>query len=925
MLLLFHEAFPLEDNPKPLRVAKSNGDLMIGTTISHYKILEKLGEGGMGIVYKAEDMKLDRIVALKFLPSHLNASEQDKARFVQEAKAAAALNHPNVCSIIDIQEHDSQMFIVMEFVDGQTLRDKRGTISFKQAIEIGIQIADGLSAAHEKGIVHRDIKPENIMVRKDGIAQIMDFGLAKLRSASSKINRLTKEGSTVGTAGYMSPEQVLGQDVDHRSDIFSLGVLLYEMMTGQLPFKGVHETALAYEIVNVDAAPMSTIKPEIDPSLDAVILDCLEKDPKERCQSVAEVARDLRRVKRESTRQRASRITGSRPAYSSSNVQTPEVSGVQSVQPSRAFQWLPWSVAGVFLIAATVLAFFHFREPVLDIPVLRSYVHPPENITFVSQNGGHIALSPDGRMVAFVGRDSVGRVSLWVRPLRSLVAQQLPGTEDAFYPFWSPDNKQIGFFTNGKMKKVDAVGGPVLTICEAQNGRGGTWNSAGIILFAPDNSTGLSKVPASGGTPVVVTHPDTIHSPEDNHRWPVFLPDGVHFLYVTQSTGISGASETGEIIAGSLTDSSYRNVLLHASSNIELTRGYLLYYQQKTIMARPFDMDKIQFTGDAVPIAQDILYGTARSKASFTTSDNGILLYQGGFTSRNRLVFVDRTGQEVQELAEGPAVGNGKLSPDGKTIVYAQEDTQVGTLDLWLYEISRGIRTRFTFDPATEGSPLWSPDGKTIAYSWAKGARIALYMKSAVTSDSSHLLYSSNLNNFPTSWSSDGKYILFHSVGDAKTKVDLHVLSLSGDHTATDFLKTEFNEVVGQFSPDMRWVAYISNASGQNEVYIRPFPNGGTQWQVSKSGGTSPLWRHDGKELYFISASRKLVAVQTKVVGDAIEIGAEHELFDLDSRGPAQPNDVTADGSKFLVSVFPAGLVQPITMVTNWDSELKKK
>src|SRR5689334_1280703 len=286
---------------------------MVGTVISHYKVLEKLGQGGMGVVYKAEDTKLDRIVALKFLPSHLNATDQDKARFSQEAKAAAALNHPNVCSIIDIRDHDGQMFIVMEFIDGQTLRAKMGALSPKQSIDIGIQIADGLAAAHEKGIVHRDIKPENIMVRKDGIAQIMDFGLAKLRGASSKINRLTKEGSTVGTAGYMSPEQVLGQEADHRSDIFSLGVLLYEMFTGQLPFTGVHETALAYEIVNVDAAPMSTVRPEIDQALDAIVLDCLEKDPKERCQSVAEVARDLRRIKRESTRQRHSRITAARP------------------------------------------------------------------------------------------------------------------------------------------------------------------------------------------------------------------------------------------------------------------------------------------------------------------------------------------------------------------------------------------------------------------------------------------------------------------------------------------------------------------------------------------------------------------------------------------------------------------------------------
>jgi Tol biopolymer transport system component len=570
------------------------------------------------------------------------------------------------------------------------------------------------------------------------------------------------------------------------------------------------------------------------------------------------------------------------------------------------------------------MALVHFREPVLDTPVLRSYIHPPENITFQSQAGGHIALSPDGRSLAFVGRDSVGRINLWVRPLRSLTAQQLPGTEDASYPFWSPDNKQIAFFSNGKMKRIDATGGPALTICDAPNGRGGTWSSAGVILFAPDNTTGLSKVSAAGGMPVVVTRPDT-GLREDNHRFPIFLPDRSHFLYITQSIGAGGASEKDELIAGSLSDSSYRNELLHVSSNMQFTRGYLLYYQQKTLMARPFDPDKIQFTGDAVPIAEDVLYGSARSKASFSTSETGILLYQGGFTTRNRLVFVDRTGREVQSLAEGASLGNAKLSPDGKTIVYAQEDPQVGTLDLWVYEITRQIRTRFTFDPVTESTPNWSPDGTTIVYSSARGARIALYAKSRATSDSARLLYSSSFNNYASSWSADGKYLLFYSTGDAKTKVDLHVLPLSGDHTAIDFLKTEFIEVLGQFSPDQRWVAYQSDASGQFEIYIRPFPNSGAQWQVSKSGGSFPIWGRDGKELYFASVNRKLMSVAIKAVGTGFEIGEEHELFDMDLRGRAQVSDVTADGSKFLISVSPAGLVQPITMVTNWDAEVRKK
>ena len=893
---------------------------MIGQTILQYKVLEKLGEGGMGVVYKAEDTKLKRMVALKFLPAHASASQQDKARFAQEAQSASALNHPNVCTIHDIQEYEGQMFIVMEFVEGKTLREVRETLTSKQAMDIGIQIADGLAAAHEKGIIHRDIKPENVMVRKDGIVQVMDFGLAKLRG---NVTRLTKEGSTVGTAGYMSPEQIQGQDADHRSDIFSFGVLLYELFTGLLPFRGVHETALMYEIVNVDAAPMSTVKPEIDAGLDAIVLECLEKDPRDRYQSIAEAGKDLRKFKRESSRSRVSRVTATRPVYQSSGAQPLEHPEPEA--PSkRTIPLIPWIIAAVFAVALGALSFIHFRERVADSPVLRSYIHPPDKVTLESRFGGNIALSPDGRTLAFVGKDTVGKSFLFVQSLRSLVALQLPGTDGAIYPFWSPDNRQVAFFADGRMKRVDATGGPVLTICEAANGRGGTWNSAGVILFAQDNTSGLSQVAAVGGAPVVITRVDSSHK-EDNHRWPLFLPDGVHFLYATQTIGAGGASEQDRILAGSLADTSFRVELFHASSNMAFAQGHLLYFQQKALMARPFDPEKISFTGDAVPVAENILYGTPRSKASFTASGTGILLYQGGFTALNRLVFVDRSGREVQSLAEGASLANARLSPDQKQIAYAQEDPQTGTGDIWLNEIARGVRTRFTFDPATENNPVWSPDGKSIAYGWSRGARTAIYVKSAVTSDTAHLLYASSTSNVATSWSPDGTSLAFYSTGDAKTKVDLLLLPLNGKSEPINFLKTQFIEVLGRFSPDQRWLAYMSDASGQFEIYIRPVSNSGAQWQVSRSGGVVPIWRGDGKELYFVSNNRKLIAVDIKASPAGIEIGAEHELFDLDARGPAAASDVTADGTRFLVSVSPAGLTQPITMVANWDAELKKK
>ncbi len=621
---------------------------MIGQVISHYKILEKLGEGGMGVVYKAEDTKLDRLVALKFLPPHLAASEQDKARFVQEAKAAAALNHPNVCSIIDIQEHGGQMFIVMEFVDGQTLREKRGTISFKQATDIGIQIADGLAAAHEKGIVHRDIKPDNIMIRKDGICQIMDFGLAKLRSASSKINRLTKEGSTVGTAGYMSPEQIQGQDVDHRSDIFSYGVVLYEMFTGQLPSGEFTKTALAYEIVNVDAAPMAVIKPDIDPALDAIVLDCLEKDVKERCQSVAEVARDLRRVKRESTRQRASRVTASRPVYVQSatmQAMTPEPASPEVQKKSLL---LPWIISGLlFIIAAGAIAYTLFMKPVVPLPplpVTRAYILPPSRVNFNVSNGGHLAVSPDGKKVAFVASDTTGTNQLWVRPIESLTPVPLAGTDGVSYPFWSPDGKSLAFFAGGKLKKIDAAGGPVVTICDAANGRGGTWNNAGIIVLAPNSIGGLFKVSSAGGVPVAVTKLDTAGKVR-NHRWPHFLPDGKHFIYTTQATATGTESDAIGIAA---LDSTVDSVLMRGNSNVEYASWVFAVHRQAMLMAQPFDTATFRLRGDAVPIAEQLQYSDARSRAMFSVSNNGVLIYQSGEEQQTKFAFFDGAGKPAQ-------------------------------------------------------------------------------------------------------------------------------------------------------------------------------------------------------------------------------------------------------------------------------------
>ncbi len=915
---------------------------MINSVVGHYKIIEKLGEGGMGVVFKAEDIKLKRVVALKFLPQHTSASEADKARFMQEAQAAAALNHPNICTIYGIDEHEGQMFIAMEFVDGQTLREKRGTISFKQGIDIGIQIADGLAAAHENGIVHRDVKPENIMVRKDGIAQIMDFGLAKLRTASSKINRLTKEGSTIGTAGYMSPEQIQGLDADHRSDIFSYGVLLFELLTGQLPFKGVHETALAYEIVNVDAPPMSSIVTDIDPALDAIVLDCLEKDPNERTQSVKQVSVDLKRYKRESSRQRASRITAVRPAMRPSATSQSTISTTNMAPPRQSY--LPWLIAAVFFLGTILFAFLYVRSPRAELQTVRSTLLPPEMLTFAAASGtageGHLALSPDGSMLAFVATDSSGRTHLMIRSLSTSTSKELSATGEAYYPFWSPDNRFIAFFQNGKLKKMEVVGGPSQTLCDAPDARGGSWNQAGVLIFAPSPADPLYQVPASGGSPTTVTHLDSsLH--QRSHRWPSFLPDGKHFIYFGRSSFGGVEREEDGLFVGTL-DGKESKRLPVGKANAQYASGYLLYVREKTLMAQPFDPDKLELSGEATPIAEPIEFDLNYNRAVYTASGNGIVAYQ---TSKGQsglqLVWFDRKGASLGTVGEPADYGSAQLSPDGKTLACDVYDSQSRNRDIWLFDISRKIKTRFTFDASVDEYPVWSPDGKRITFHSDRRGHYDLYEKTASGAGADALLFESASQKFPTSWSSDGRFLLFSSV-DPNSGYYLSILPVeqNGDaqeRKAFPFFRSQFSVQYGAFSPDMRWISYVSNESGTNELYIRPFhdprgaPSGNQEgkWQVSANGvdpNAYSHWSRDGKQLYYQSIDGKLFSVEITAQGSTLSVGNAVQLFALNLKGTVLFQDVTADGQRFLfISSVGGASTEPVSLITNWDAQLKKK
>jgi eukaryotic-like serine/threonine-protein kinase len=923
---------------------------MIGQTFSHYEILEKLGEGGMGVVYKAHDSKLKRTVALKFLPTHVSASEQDKARFIQEAQSASALNHPNVCTIHDIQEYDSQLFIVMEFVEGRTLGDllekgppslsplgkgglqgglssdrktPKAGIQLKQAIDIGMQIADGLAAAHENGIVHRDIKPDNIMVRKDGRVIIMDFGLAKLKG---DVSRLTKEGSTVGTAGYMSPEQVQGHDVDHRSDIFSLGVVLYELFTGELPFKGVHETALIYEIVNVDPVPMSSVKPEIDAGLDGIVLECLQKDPAERYQSVAEVAKELRRFKRESSRQRVSRISGVKPvqegvmdsgSYGSSS--TISTYPPPTVSPRR--ERILLASAGVLLVLLLISGYMHLNRSVPEVEQYRYTIAPPEGTSFNNFVGGHTILSPDGTKLVFLASES-GENSLWVRSLDELTARKLPGTVGAFYPFWSPDSRWVGFFADGRLKRIDVSGGSPITVTNAEDGRGGTWNEAGIIIFSPaSTSSRLYKVPASGGEPSPVTF-DEEESGTAGHRFPSFLPDGNHFTYLREG----GGAGVYNLYVSAL-DGKTDKLLLENVSSAQYVSGHLLYIRDTNLFAHPFDTKRLRFNGDAFLVAESIVYAPLRGKGVLTLSHTGNLIYQvdRAGTDQSVLSWLEKINGEQTIIETGP-FWNLSFSPDGRYAAVSVEDRASRKRDIWIYDLERSVRTRFTFGENDDFVPVWSPDGRYIVFESLRDDGYNIVLRESGGGGEERILHRSAFPMRPTDWSADGKLLLISSQGESQYGQSLYILPFDNPEDVHPFLRRSFMEFGGKFSPDGKWVAYQSNQSGRQEIYIRPTTGSGGVRQVSTDSGVLPEWSRDGKELFFYDfLEGRLMSASVKTDDNSIDIGTILPLFNFRPRFALNSYNISQDGKRFLAITSPDQEADPgeLTVVLNWDRGIR--
>ena len=883
---------------------------LVGKRLNHYQVLSLLGAGGMGEVYLAEDTRLKRKVALKLLPAELTANRDRLRRFEQEARAASALNHPNIITIHEIGESGRWHYLVTELIDGETLRQrlKQGRIEFSAALDMALQIGSALVAAHKAGIVHRDIKPENIMLRNDGLVKVLDFGLAKLTESSTsglssnaptraQVN--TETGMVMGTARYMSPEQARGQKIDARTDIFSFGVVFYEMITGGAPFEGETASDVLAAILKSEPPPLVDGAHEVPRELEHIVSRALRKDPERRYQVVKDLLLDL-----EDLKQRPSEL---------------------SVPAKRPLPHLVWFAATALLLVATLaLAIAYFRSASVEVRAVRSFILPPEksSFNFTDTNAGSLSISPDGRRLTFVAPTAEGKYLLWVRSLDALSAQALAGTDGAYYPFWSPDSRFIGFFANGKLKRIEAAGGPTLTLSDAPLARGGAWNRDGVIVFAPDAAGALQQVSASGGVVSAVTKLDQARG-ELTHRWPYFLPDGQHFLYLSRGASVS-ESETGTIYVTSLASKESKQ-LLRANSNVAYAQGYLLFLRGATLMAQAFDANGLETVGDAFPIAVGVQSEPSMARGVFAVSDNGVLAYQTGSAKNgSQLAWFDRSGKQLGVLGDAAIYGYPQLSPDGKILTVAIVDPQNGNQDIWLYEVARGLRTRFTVDPGDERSPVWSPDGSRIVFSSNRKGHIDLYQKSASRVGNDEPLLESDLEKHPMSWSADGRFLLYSTV-DPKTKVDLWVLPLEGDRKPFPFLQTEFNEFNGQFSPDGRWIAYTSDESGRNEIYVAPFPGPGGKQQISTSVGRQPRWRGDGKEIFYLAPDNKLMAAEVNGQGASLVVGAVRSLFEVHWYEYGYAYDVTTDGRRFLVNTAVEQKASaPITLALNWTADLKR-
>jgi serine/threonine protein kinase/Tol biopolymer transport system component len=892
--------------------------ILPGRRLGPYEILSAIGAGGMGEVYKARDTRLDRIIALKVLPTHLADRAELRERFEREAKTIASLNHPHICTLYDTGHQDDIDFLVMEYIEGETLaqRLQKGALPIQQVLQYSIEISDALDKAHRKGITHRDLKPGNIMLTKSG-TKLLDFGLAKLKQevapASVPLSELptakdplTAHGSIVGTLQYMAPEQLEGKEVDARTDLFAFGAVVYEMATGKRAFQGDTQASVISAIMSSEPPLMSSLQPMTPPALDSVVKRSLAKDPDERCQSANDLTYELRWIAE----------GGSQGAMAP----TAKAKSIRALGERPLILGLGSLLLG---LAIASLALWNLRPSPSPQPVTRTVINLPPGQQLAGLDGGPaVALSPDATHLAYVARQG-GTQQIYLRPLDSLESRPMPGTEGANEPFFSPDGQWLGFVAGGKLKKVSVNGGAALTLGDAVNSGGASWGSQGLIAFAPAADVEpIQQVPDAGGTPQPLTR---FEKGEVSHRWPEFLPGGKAVLF---AAGNNANYFTNAQVAVQMVGKGERRNLIQGGTHPRYSpSGHIVYAQGGNLMAVPFDPQRLTATGAAIPVVEDVLQSTSSGAAQFSISATGSLVYvKGGIQSvQSRLVWVGRNGGEQPLPAPAHAYLGPRLSPDGRMVAVAIQEQEA---QIWQYDLSRETLTRWTFEGSNNVGPTWSPDGKRIAFnSNNKGGPLNIFWQLADGSGGLERLTTSQYANVPMSWSPDGKLLAFLEVNPT-TGYDIWVLRMD-DRKAQLFLRTPFNESVPRFSHDGRWLAYVSNESGRYEIYVQPYPGPGGKWQISTEGGTEPAWNPNGRELFYRSGD-KMMAVDI-ATRPSFTVGKPQMLFE----GPYMPTpltnpnyDVSPDGQRFLMlkpSESAEAAPTQINVVLNWFEELKQK
>jgi serine/threonine protein kinase len=893
--------------------------LSAGTRLGPYEIVAPVGAGGMGEVYRARDTRLERTVAVKVLPSHLSASPEVRQRFEREAKTISSLSHPHICALYDVGNQDGVEFLVMEYLEGETLSERlaKGSVAFDQVLRYGLEIADALDKAHRQGIVHRDLKPGNVMLTKSGV-KILDFGLAKAmapKAARSGVSltalptqqvrsELTAEGAILGTLQYMAPEQLEGSEADGRTDIFAFGAVLYEMATGRKAFSGKSQASLISSIMGIEPAPISTISPMTPPAFDRVVRTCLAKDQDDRWQTAHDIAVQLKWIQE-----------------GGSSVLQPAAAPAPRKRLARL---VPWVLAVLATAGFLVLLVRDWRRPSTPAQITRFSVLPPEKAIFTPPGehaASQFALSPDGKSLVFVASLPGTRALLWVRRLDSLSAIPLPGTEEAVHPFFSPDGRSIGFFTPTTLKRVDASGGAPQRLCDTAGGRGGAWSSEGVIVFADSAATPLNQVPDTGGEPEPVTRLDPSRG-ELSHRYPVFLPDGRRFVYWSRGS----KREHQGIYLASLDSPESRLVLKSETLAAYAPPGYLLTVRQGMLVAYLFDEKDLQIGQRPIPVAESIPSGAPPGYAPFAVSPNGVLAYSSTFIRGRELVWIDRSGRRVGTVGEPGDYSTPDLSPDEKRIAVSMREGSKGNTDVWLFESGRGAWSRFTFDAANDRAPLWSPDGSRIVFGSGARGLLDIWEKPSGGAGEPRLVVGSPEDKFPTDWSRDGRFLVYHVYG-GKGAWDVWVAPIDGGKPFP-FLASRFTEVQGRLSPDGRWMAYASDESGRFEIYVTDFPGKRGRWQLSTNGGLQPAWRADGKEVFYVTPDQGFMSVAVRG-GETFEAAPPVALFKANF-----PPWVPAywryycpsrDGQRFLVTALvPEASAAPINVVLNWTAGLKK-